>query len=662
VTLAELKKKAEGAALKGADVAVVLNDTRVRVEPSGLSRRVRTRVYRVLTPKGAKELTVLRFDYDPNTGYVEIRDVAVHRKNGKRQKVDFKVKDLPQPARSIMWGARMKLVALPRLRAGEYLEVVEYRKGFRIAYLGKGKGGRASSRPRAEKGGAGQKGDERFVPPLRGHFDDVVLFGKSPYPTIYQRYTVRIPAKKTLQHGIYNGAVRSLVLNKGKHLVYSWWAEDLDAYKKKPMSPNPWDFLPKVVLSTVPSWKVKSRWFYEANEKQFEADAAIRKKVAELTRGLRSDREKIIALTRWVAANIRYRGMSMGREEGYTLHKGTQIFRERAGVCKDIAGMLITMLRAAGFTVYPAMTMAGARVERVPADQFNHCVVALERKDGSYWLLDPTWVPYNRELWSNAERGQHYLVGTPQGETLMRTPEQGPDANWLRIESKSSLKRNGALEAKVSLEGAGYPESRLRRLVVRGHSAVETRWVFERMARRVQPNARVKGYGFTDPDELNEPFGMRFTYQAEGYGRPGAGLLWLRIPMAAHLLRKTRAAGYLEAAQNKRRNQPVLLWLARKTTLREEMRLPKGYRLASPPVRVRVKSSAGSFEGAVRQQGRSLVMEAELVLSKRYYTARQYPKLRALVEAFDRFGKRRYLVAAPKSGERGSEEGKGRGR
>jgi hypothetical protein len=182
------------------------------------------------------------------------------------------------------------------------------------------------------------------------------------------------------------------------------------------------------------------------------------------------------------------------------------------------------------------------------------------------------------------------------------------------------------------------------------------------MARRVQPNARVKGYGFTDPDELNEPFGMRFTYQAEGYGRPGAGLLWLRIPMAAHLLRKTRAAGYLEAAQNKRRNQPVLLWLARKTTLREEMRLPKGYRLASPPVRVRVKSSAGSFEGAVRQQGRSLVMEAELVLSKRYYTARQYPKLRALVEAFDRFGKRRYLVAAPKSGERGSEEGKGRGR
>lgn len=53
----------------------------------------------------------------------------------------------------------------------------------------------------------------------------------------------------------------------------------------------------------------------------------------------------------------------MGTGEGYTLHKGTMIFRDRSGVCKDKAGMLITMLRAAGFESYPAMTMAGSRID-----------------------------------------------------------------------------------------------------------------------------------------------------------------------------------------------------------------------------------------------------------------------------------------------------------
>ena len=119
----------------------------------------------------------------------------------------------------------------------------------------------------------------------------------------------------------------------------------------------------KVVLATAEDWPAKSRWFHEANVNQFEANDEIRAKVRELVAGLKSDEERIAAINHWVAQEIRYCGLNMGEGEGYTLHPGAMIWEERSGVCKDIAGMAITMLRAAGYEVHPAMTMAGARVE-----------------------------------------------------------------------------------------------------------------------------------------------------------------------------------------------------------------------------------------------------------------------------------------------------------
>ena len=87
--------------------------------------------------------------------------------------------------------------------------------------------------------------------------------------------------------------------------------------------------------------------------------------------------EKIAVLTHWVADNIRYAGISMGKGEGFTLHNTKMNYTDRCGVCKDIAGTLISFLRMAGFEAYPAMTMAGSRVESIPADHFNHCVAVV---------------------------------------------------------------------------------------------------------------------------------------------------------------------------------------------------------------------------------------------------------------------------------------------
>ena len=160
------------------------------------------------------------------------------------------------------------------------------------------------------------------------------------------------------------------------------------------------DVAPKLMMSSTPEWKDKSLWFHGVNEEygSFEPTPAAQKKVDELLAGVTDEIERIAILTHWVADNIRYSGISMGEGEGYTLHNTEMNFTDRCGVCKDKASLLIAMLRMAGFEAHPAMTMAGSRIETIPADHFNHCVAVVKLQNGTYIPLDPTWVPFNREL------------------------------------------------------------------------------------------------------------------------------------------------------------------------------------------------------------------------------------------------------------------------
>ena len=143
-------------------------------------------------------------------------------------------------------------------------------------------------------------------------------------------------------------------------------------------------------------------------------------------------------------------------------------YTDRCGVCKDIAGTLISFLRMAGFEAYPAMTMAGSRVESIPADHFNHCVAVVKLSSGTYMPLDPTWVPFCRELWSSAEQQQNYLPGVPEGSDLCLTPVSAPENHYVRIKANNKLDAKGTLTGQFTITAEGQSDSNIRGMFTRG--------------------------------------------------------------------------------------------------------------------------------------------------------------------------------------------------
>ncbi len=610
-----IKKAGDKKSFPGSNVLLIFDSTHVDMMETGLSHSYIHRLYKILTPEGAKTMSVIKFDYDPLSAWSEIRGVTIFRADGTQTDIDTSHElDYPQPARAIYWGAREKMVEVGRLEPGDAVEVYLYRKGFTYALLESG------------------DDDERYIPPMKGHFYDIVPFYSND-PILLKVYQINVPDTKVLQYEVYNGEVSSKMWRNGDKLVYTFSKKDISPFKSEPRSVDPSDVAPKLLMSTSPDWKSKSTWFYGVNEeyKSFEATDEIRKKVNELLQNARTEMDSVTILTHWAGDEIRYLGVSMGKGEGYTLHKGEMNFTDRCGVCKDKAGMLITMLRAAGFEAYPAMTMAGSRIDYIPADQFNHCVTVVKsRKDGKYHLLDPTWVPFVRELWSSAEQQQNYLMGVPEGADLGETPVSNPSNHYLRMTGMTNISADGTLEGEYNVMAEGQTDAAIRGMFTRSYMAD---WVtnVEKEVLRISPLAQLVKVSYDDPyNYMAGPIQIHFRMRIPEYATvAGDELIFTPLLASGFMKRAMPHTGFDASLEN--RKYPFRDRTSHTVEITEKITLPDIKEIVYMPDPESGDGSGAQFHGFIKRENDTLKFALNASYPKRIYQPEDWDSFKKAV-------------------------------
>jgi len=609
-----------------AALVYVLDEADVFVQDSGLATTKACRVIKILTDAGVRSQSVLQWEFDPDTYRVTIKGVRIHRKDGAIEDVDLGSL-VTQPARQYMifWGNKQHVLPVPRLYIGDTLEIRTSKIGFNIAYLTDSGSGSGDS-------GGGADGEE-LIPPIPGHWHEATLFQTS-HPILKKRYSVHMPKDKPVQYEVYNGALKSSLWFDDDYHVYTWEAEDVPAVKHEPRMVALDDCVPKLVMATLESWMDKSRWFYEVNEPQFGWDDAIEAKVREITAGLKTEEEKIVACTHWVADYIRYYGTKQsGPREGYILHDSRNTFRDRGGVCKDKAGMLVTMLRVLGHEVYPALTMAGSRVETIPADQFNHTITVMRNEDGSFRVLDPTWVPLFRDVWSSFEDLQHIVYGTPEGQDLTVSPHYEPEYNMRSVRSEGEILPNGTLSTRITMDLHGAADNRLRR-AANGIPDPEKLAAFEE-ALNIAPSARIEELDFIDPYDYSQDGYVHMKVSAEGYAASGEGVHMFRLPLMRHPLNRFFRASFLEPARAKESKFAKRFWATRLVRYEETLKLPDGWKVVHVPEPKTLDSGSAALSFEATPGDGQLTYHFEFRLKNAIVPAEGYPGYKKAVDAMN---------------------------
>ncbi len=619
--LAELSKEADRYQGKF-DAVTLIEETTVRVAPSGMTHTTEVTAVKVLNDAGCRHYQTVSFFYDPLTQVRTVLSAEIIHENGEKTEIPLNtVKKYPQPERWIYWPNTRISIPFGLLKPGDIVRYKVEMKGFSYALLDK----------------TVPDNNSRFQPPMKGQFYAIVHF-QSFSPILHKSYSVELPKDKPIQYKFFHGEVTPMAAFTDNGMKYTFTKENIEPVKREPHMVDISDICQKLLISTTVSWKDKSEWFYGVNENfAFNFTPEIKKKVDEITAKCKTDEEKIDKLNHWVAHYMRYSGLSMGKGEGYTLHPADMNYRDRQGVCKDKASLLISFLRAAGFHAYPAMTMAGARIEDFPADHFNHCVVALREKDGSFRMLDPTWIPWVREEWSSAEQEQQYLVGYKKGQPLRTTPYSPPEKHFYRIVSDCAIDKKGTLTATVKISAEGQTDARIRRYAQRLFKKERDAY-FIGIIHQAFPDAVIKKLRYQNPWDISKNMTATIRFKIKNYAVVKDNSFYFRSPalMYAAADPANRMLNW-RFDDKKKREYGFESSCTKLISIQETVQLPgiaDSDRSKLPKTPDKVSGKFADLNLSVTTKKNKLLTTASLALKKRVYPAEAWENVSKAVETF----------------------------
>lgn len=558
--------------------ALLLLDVQVRAVGSERVRFVRGAV-RVTSQVGVQDAAQRTIEFDPPHQRLVVHRLDVRR--GAEVVSHLKSRNLQVLQRearledSVYDGTRTAVAVFPDVRVGDVI-VYEY----------------------------SLVGDN---PVLAGHVaDSWQLAG----PIEIGRLRYRMITDRALSVRAFAGAAQPERVVRAGLNEYRHTSEDLPAIVLEERMPGDYRAIPWVQLTDFGSWREVADW----GAKLFAVPARPGPRVLALAREIReasSDSDQqILALLRRIQDDIRYFSLAFA-ESSHRPASPELVLERRYGDCKDKALLMVSVARALGIAVHPALVSSGNGAllsELLPsAGPFDHVIVRVGPA-GRARYLDPTRMYQRGRMRDVAPRGYYSALVLAEGETdLAHVPElidERPDMHSL-VGVRFEL-FGGPVTLDVRTTYTGYRAEVVRALAASA-SRDELNQALEEDVVRAYPKAKRTGDALVSDDEASNAVTVAQSFALEEAWVQEGGVTRLS-------LRPPSISGRLPAAATDRRH-PL--------ALEHPLRIVNDLEVATPaPVAVEdevknIATPAFSFDYRVARSGSAVRVHYALATHSR---------------------------------------------
>ena len=496
-----------------ADTVLLDEVVRVRYAPDGTYAQTSESWTKLLTEKGRREEGALSLSYSKRYAEAGVDYVGVIGADGVERPVDVSATLKESTDNSSMAANiydpldREITCTIPGLRVGDTLHVKTHRRAFKAR--------------------------------CEGEWADISVM-EWTCPVLRSTYEVTAPAELPLRRIAVRHPLGNVITNV-THLadgstVHLFTATNSPQAFPEPDMPPLYTQVQSVRVSTAADWAEISRWYWNLCVPHLTKTNAAMVAMVERLRGREAERgaagsaaaqtleppaaQLMRSIFKFVSQEVRYMGLTMeDTSPGYAPHDVDVTFDNRYGVCRDKAGLLVAMLRLAGFNAFPVLIHVGAKLDpEVPQPFFNHAIVAVDQSgnsgdqaDKQYILMDPT-NENTKDLFPSYLCDSSYLVARPDGETLRTSPVPSPEANALDIVSRGTLSRDGSVFLESEIAFGGINDNAYRGTLVKRtpEDRVKT---FERILRAASPGAELVRCEITPSDlrDTSAPLAVRLA-------------------------------------------------------------------------------------------------------------------------------------------------------
>jgi hypothetical protein len=303
-------------------------------------------------------------------------------------------------------------------------------------------------------------------------------------------FRIKAPIGFDFRFKEYNGVPAVVKKTEAGGDVYQWTMENQAVVKKNDLYPLPlMDHSPLVMAAPADfeiqdyqgnfnSWEDLGKFYYTLNAGRDVLPPATVAEIRTVVKDVKSDREKVELIYKWMQARSRYVSIQLGIGGWQTIDAMT-VAGKGYGDCKALTNFTLAALRSAGITCHAALIRAG-KEEKIKADfpssQFNHVIACAIIAKDTIWLecTDQTSRP---NFMGTFTGGRHALLVMPQGGKLVSTIEYKSLQNIRKSKANVNLEESGDGVVDVQVLYTGVQQESRSGVLHNGNKEEQKNWL-----------------------------------------------------------------------------------------------------------------------------------------------------------------------------------------
>ena len=362
---------------------------------------------------------------------------------------------------------------------------------------------------------------------------------------------------------------------------------NVPAWPDEPDSPPDHEIRPWVLVyysdqeqsNAAKFWSKASKDMTESFKKEIKVTGEIKKAVAELVQGVKSEEEQLLKIADYCRTKIRnlsydVNGMTAEERSKYKPKEFTNTgdtFKNKLGRPADINKLFVAMADAAGFEAYgvraTSSDMAFFRNDLMDTYLLQN-TLATAKANGKWRFFDVTnpHIPSGMVDWD--EQGMAAVILQGKELALVQIPPSTPEQTQLRRNAKLTLSEDGTLEGSVNIELSGHRAvSTKRALESQSDSKRE-----EDMRKRIQSEhgeVEVTNIKIENVNDPLKPFLYSYNVKVPNYAQRTGKRLFFQPSFFEH--------GHRARFENAERKTPIVFSYAFSEKDEVSIEIPDGF-------------------------------------------------------------------------------------
>jgi len=434
------------------------------------------------------------------------------------------------------------------------------------------------------KTGAGQLGNEYYGTTYM-NFED---------PVYYAKYEVAVPKGKYLGYTCHKVEDVLKKYSEKDFDFYRWEYNNIPKVAFEEAEIDKMDKWSSIMISTIPDWSKVVKWYEQKTYRKLDATYEVKEALDSIIKPSMTDRDKVEAIYNYLTKEIKYSFVPF-LQSGYVPKDPGQTVCSKIGDCKDVATLMITMLRQVGIESYYVLVKTNDynHQQSLPSLYFNHAIAAYYL-DGKINFLDMTTDFYPYYILPSMDANAWALL-IKEGETkLIQLPKDNVDSkkNKAEINVTAQLKTDRSIDMNVTAIHRGSFGGDIREELTLSNKDEERNYILQMLGEGIFGNLNLEDYKFDNLEEITAPLTSTYKLNANNYCDRVASMLVFRVPYMSPI--NTDPA---ITAKTRANSLDIAELVAVEPTLQKiTLMFPEGYDLLEMPKDVNIENKYGTYK------------------------------------------------------------------